>query len=136
MLPPHENYFLPSTVIRSGYRIPATSKKEPFVAKAYTKSHFWKLVAQSLFLDGSRSLGPSLIKYYFIITIFIASSINRDQIEEDDSCCVKLKVTLPNIVIRGGSGTCEIFKIEPFVTIALHWKLLTFVAQISILHRR
>ena len=94
------------------------------------KPFFKTFVAQCLFLDGRRSLGPSLIKYYFIITIFIASSINRDQIEEDDSCCVKLKVTLPNIVIRGGSG------MDLLVAIALHWKLLNFVAESSILDRR
>ena len=34
--------------------------------------------------------------------------------------CVKLKVTLPNMVIRGGSGTSEISKMELFVAIALH----------------
>ena len=86
--------------------MPAAPKKELFVAKAQT------FVAQNLFLDGSRSLGPPLIKYYFIITIFIVSSINRDKIEQDDSFCVKLKVTLPNIVIRGRSGTRAISKIE------------------------
>ena len=33
------NYFLPSTAIRKGSRVPATSKKELFVAIAYTESH-------------------------------------------------------------------------------------------------
>ena len=32
LLPPNENYFLPSTAIRSGSRIPVTSKKELFAA--------------------------------------------------------------------------------------------------------
>ena len=34
--------------------------------------------------------------------------------------CVKLKTTLPNIVIKGGSGTPVISKMELFVVIALH----------------
>ena len=34
-----ENCFLPSIAIRSGSREPATSKKESFVAIAYTESH-------------------------------------------------------------------------------------------------
>ena len=93
-------------------------------------------VAQSLISDGSRSLGPSLIKCYLIIAIFIASSINRDQSKEDDRCCVKLKVTLPSIVIRGGCGTSTISKIDFLVAIALEWKLLTFAAERSILDRR
>ena len=44
----------------------------------------------------------------------------------------KLKVALPNIVIRGGSGMSAISKMEFFVEIALHWKPLTFVAESSI----
>ena len=51
-------------------------------------------------------------------------------------CCVKLKVTLLNIVIRGGSGMPAISKMELSVAIALHWKSLTFVAENSILDRR
>ena len=50
--------------------------------------------------------------------------------------CVKLKVTLPNIIIRGGSGTSAISKMELFVATALQWKPLTFVAESSILERR
>ena len=65
----------------------------------------------------------------------VITSTNRDEIEQDDSCCDKLKVALPNMVIRGGSGTPAISKIEFFVAIALHWKLLTFVAESSILDR-
>ena len=61
---PNENYFLPSTTIRRGSRMHATSKKELFVAIAYTE-----FVAQNSFLDASRSIDPSLVKYYFIITI-------------------------------------------------------------------
>ena len=34
--------------------------------------------------------------------------------------CVKLKVTFPNIVIRGGSGTPAVSKMKLFVAIALH----------------
>ena len=49
--------------------------------------------------------------------------------------CVKLKVTLPIIVIRGGSGASAISKIELFMAIALHWKPLTFVAESLILDR-
>ena len=48
---------------------------------------------------------------------------------------VKLKVTLPNIVIKGESVKFAISKIELFVAIALHWKPLTFVAESSILDR-
>ena len=73
-----------------------------------------------MFLDSSRSFGPSLINYCFIITIFIASSVNCDQIERDDSCCVKLKVTLPNIAIRGGFGTRAMSKVDLLVAIDLH----------------
>ena len=61
------------------------------------------LVAQSSFFDGSRNLDPSLVKYYLIITT-----------------AVKLKVTLPNIVIRSVSGTFSISKTELFVAIVLH----------------
>ena len=137
MLLPNENYFLPSTASRSGSRMPATSKKELFVEIAYSESHFWKLFdAQRLFLDGIRSLGLFLIKYHFIITIFIASFINCDYIEQDDSCYVKLKFTLPNIVITGRFGMQAISNIGLFVAIALHGKLLTFVAESSILERR
>ena len=48
----------------------------------------------------------------------------------------KLKTAWPNIVIRGGSGTSAIFKIELFVAVAFYWKLLTFVAESSILDRQ
>ena len=89
-----------------------------------------------MFLDGIRSLGLFLIKYHFIITIFIASFINCDYIEQDDSCYVKLKFTLPNIVITGRFGMQAISNIGLFVAIALHGKLLTFVAESSILERR
>ena len=34
--------------------------------------------------------------------------------------CVKIKITLPNIVIRGGSEMPAISKMEFFVAIALH----------------
>ena len=34
--------------------------------------------------------------------------------------CVKLKITLTNVVITGGSGTAGISKVEFFVAIALH----------------
>ena len=47
--------------------------------------------------------------------------------------CVKLKVTLPNIVIRGGSWTIAISKVKLSVAIALHWKPLTFAAESLIL---
>ena len=78
LLPQNENYFLPSTAIRSEYRIPVTSKKELFVAIAFTMTAiFEKFCHTQLVLRGSRSLGSSLIKYYFIITIFIACSINH-----------------------------------------------------------
>ena len=40
------------------------------------------------------------------------------------------------MVIRGESGTRAISKIDLLVAIALHWKLLTFVAEWSILDRR
>ena len=39
LLPPYENYFLPSTVIRSGSRMPATSKKELLVTISHTGRH-------------------------------------------------------------------------------------------------
>ena len=45
----------------------------------------------------------------------------------------KLKVTLPNIEIRGGSGTSAASKMELFVATAFHWHLLTFAAESSIL---
>ena len=93
-------------------------------------------VSQSLFLDGSRSLDPSLIKYCFTITISIASSINRIKLNKMTVACVKLKVICPNIVIRRGSGMSAISKMELFVAIALHWKPLTFVVESSILDRR
>ena len=113
--------------------MPATSKREFFVATAYTESHFWKLLSDRVC---SRSLDPSLIEYYFTITIQIASSINRIKLNKMTVACVKLKVTFPNIVIRGGSGTPAISKMELFVAIALHWKPLTFVVEGSILDRR
>ena len=47
--------------------------------------------------------------------------------------CVKLKLTLPNIVIRDGSRMPVISRMERFVAIALHWKPLTFVVESSIL---
>ena len=50
--------------------------------------------------------------------------------------CVKLKVNLPNITIRGGSGTSAIPKMDLFVATALQWKPLTFAADSSILERR
>ena len=49
--------------------------------------------------------------------------------------CVKLKITLPNVVVGGGSGTPVISKMELFVAMALHWKPLTFVAESSVLDR-
>ena len=49
--------------------------------------------------------------------------------------CVKLKVTLPNI-IRDGWGTSAISKMELFAGTALHRKPSTFVAESSILDRR
>ena len=50
--------------------------------------------------------------------------------------CVKLKITLLNIVIRGGYGMSTIFKMKLFVQTALHWKPLTFVVESSILDKR
>ena len=50
--------------------------------------------------------------------------------------CVKLKVTLPNIIIRDGWGTSAISKMELFAGTALHRKPSTFVAESSILDRR
>ena len=38
LLPPNENYFLPSSAIRSGFRMSTTSKKGLFIAIAYTES--------------------------------------------------------------------------------------------------
>ena len=38
--------------------------------------------------------------------------------------------------MKGGSGTSEISKMELFVATALHWKLLNFIAENSILARR
>ena len=73
-----------------------------------------------------------MIKYYFIIALSIVYFINRDQIERDDSCRIKLKVTLLNIVIKGGFGRPAISKL----VLALHEKPLTFVAEGWILHRR
>ena len=43
---------------------------KPFLVKTF--------VAQGSFLDGSKTLDPSLVKYYFITTIKIGSSINCD----------------------------------------------------------
>ena len=43
--------------------------------------------------------------------------------------CVKLKITLPNIVIRGGSGTSAVSKIELFVAKALLWKPFNFCCR-------
>ena len=45
--------------------------------------------------------------------------------------CVKLKLTLPNIVIEGGFGMPTISKMELYVAIALHWKPLIFIAESS-----
>ena len=47
--------------------------------------------------------------------------------------CVKSKITLPDIVIRGRFGTLAISKIELVEATAVHWKALTFVAESSIL---
>ena len=66
-----------------------------------------------------------------------SSYINCHQIEKLNKmaiACAKLKITLPNNVIRGGSGTPAISKMEFFVALALH-KPLTFAADISILGR-
>ena len=40
--------------------------------------------------------------------------------ERDDSCLRKIEITLPSIVLTGGSGTPAISKVELFVAIALH----------------
>ena len=93
-------------------------------------------VAQGSFLEGSRGLDSSLVKCYFIITIQIASSINWIKLNKMTVACVKLKVTLPNIVIRDRSGTSAISKMELFAGTALHRKPSTFVAESSILDRR
>ena len=50
--------------------------------------------------------------------------------------CFKLKITLPNIEVKGGSKTSAISKMELFVSTVLHWKALTFDAESSILDRR
>ena len=47
---------------------------------------------------------------------------------------VKLKITLPNVVIRGGCRTPWISKMKLFIVVALHWKPLTFVSESSILN--
>ena len=51
------------------------------------------------------------------------------------AACVKLKITLPNAVIIGGSRAPAISKMELIVAIGLHWKPLTFIAGGSILER-
>ena len=48
---------------------------------------------------------------------------------------VKLKIALPNVVMRGGSGTPAISKMKLIVTIALPRNSLTVVAESSILDR-
>ena len=48
--------------------MPAISKRELFVAIAYTESHK-TFPTQSSFLDARRSIDPSLVKYYFIIIV-------------------------------------------------------------------
>ena len=46
----------------------------------------------------------------------------------------KLKITLPNIVMRGGSGMPAISKMELLVVVALLCNPLTFIAESPILH--
>ena len=50
--------------------------------------------------------------------------------------CVKLKITLPNTLVRGKSGTPKISNVELFVAIALDWKPAIFVPESSMLGRR
>ena len=45
------------------------------------------------------------------------------------AACVKLKITLLNIVIRGGSGTSTVSKMKLFAEIALRWKPLTLLQR-------
>ena len=56
--------------------------------------------------NGSRML-PTSKKEFFV------ASADRDWIERDDSCLPKIKITLPNIVIKGGYGTPAISLQKP-----------------------
>ena len=69
----------------------------------------------------------SLVKYFFII--------NSIKLNKMTVFCIRLKFTLPNVIIRGGSGMPGISKLELCVVIVLHSKSLTFVSESSIIDR-
>ena len=48
------------------------------------------------------------------------------KLNEMTVACVKLKLPLPNVVIRGGSGTPGISKVGLFVAIASHFNFTLY----------
>ena len=111
---------MPSIAIRSGYRIPVTSKKELFVAIAFTpKAIFENFCHTELVLRWWQEFrffsDKILFHNYQIHSFFHKSPLNFTRWQ----LLCQIKVTLQNIVIRVGSGTRAISKIDLLVTIAL-----------------
>ena len=78
----------------------------------------WKLYLKAQFSHSYGQIARNYVQAVPFHKIFHIRKLGETAVFY--AVCVKLKVTLLNIIIRGGSGRPAISKMEHSVTIALH----------------